>query len=196
MDWQMDGWMDKRIDWQMDRQTDRWMEIWMEDRHLEIPPCVVQEIGPLGPLSKKLEKDNSVNNIEVLRLLRTVGMDGWGWMDIDGPVCGWRGPIWSRKGLRGQIYSLSQLIWDLGRLTRLVRADLSPAGADLRFGRALKVTKSCRIQELVGGQMGWIWGLIGPDLGLAWAKFKPERLNWGHEVSKVSDNQQYKMPQN
>ena len=56
-------------------------------------PCVVQEIGPLGPLSKKLEKDNSVNNIEVLRLLRTVGMDGWGWMDIDGPVCGWRGPI-------------------------------------------------------------------------------------------------------
>ena len=66
----------------MDRQTDRWMEIWMEDRHLEITPCVVQEIGPLGPLSKKLEKDNSVNNIEVLRLLRTVGMDGW--MDGDG----------------------------------------------------------------------------------------------------------------
>ena len=65
----------------MDRQTDRWMEIWMEDRHLEIPPCVVQEIGPLGPLSKKLEKDNSVNNIGVLRLLRTVGMDGW--MDGD-----------------------------------------------------------------------------------------------------------------
>ena len=77
----------------MDRPTDRWMEIWIEDRHLEIPPCVVQEIGPLGPLSKKLEKDNSVNNIEVLRLLRTVGMDGWGWMDINGPVCGWRGPI-------------------------------------------------------------------------------------------------------
>ena len=77
----------------MDRQTDRWMEIWMEERRLEIPSCVVQEIGSLGSLSKKLEKDNSVNNIEVLRLLRTVGMDGWGWMDINGPVCGWKGPI-------------------------------------------------------------------------------------------------------
>ena len=85
----------------MDRQTDRWMEIWMEiwmeERRLEIPSCVVQEIGSLGSLSKKLEKDNSVNNIGVLRLLRTVGMDGWmdgwGWMDINRPVCGWRGPI-------------------------------------------------------------------------------------------------------
>ena len=70
----------------MDRQTDRWMEIWMEiwmeERRLEIPSCVVQEIGSLGSLSKKLEKDNRVNNIGVLRLLRTVGMDGW--MDGDG----------------------------------------------------------------------------------------------------------------
>ena len=51
----------------MDRQTDRWMEIWMEiwmeERRLEIPSCVVQEIGSLGSLSKKLEKDNSVNTI-------------------------------------------------------------------------------------------------------------------------------------
>ena len=38
-------------------------------------PCVVQEIGPIGPLSKKFEKDNSVNDIEVLL---------WGWMDGDG----------------------------------------------------------------------------------------------------------------
>ena len=65
----------------MDRQTDRWMEIWMEERRLEIPSCVVQEIGSLGSLSKKLEKDNSVNNIGVLQLLRTVGMDGWMGMD-------------------------------------------------------------------------------------------------------------------
>ena len=65
----------------MDRQTDRlmeiWMEIWMEERRLEIPSCVVQEIGSLG----SLEKDNSVNKIGVLRLLRTVGMDGWMGMD-------------------------------------------------------------------------------------------------------------------
>ena len=51
-------------------------------------PCVVQEIGPLGSLSKKLEKDNSVNNIGVLRLLRTVGMDGDGWTLIGQFVVG------------------------------------------------------------------------------------------------------------
>ena len=51
-DGRMDGWTDRLTD----GQTDRWMEIWMEDRHLDIPPCVVQEIGPLGLLSKKLEK--------------------------------------------------------------------------------------------------------------------------------------------
>ena len=35
------------------------------------------KIGPLGLLHKKLEKDNIVNDKEVLRLLRTVGMDGF-----------------------------------------------------------------------------------------------------------------------
>ena len=58
----------------------------------------------------------------------------------------------------------------MGRLTRLVRSDLSPVGADFRFGRALKVTKSCRIQ----GSLGCI-GLVaggrsdGVDLRPVWA---------------------------
>ena len=162
--------MDRLTDGQTDRQMDGNMDGGQTSGYS--PLCCTGD-WPFRAAVQKAWKDNSVNNIEVLRLLRTVGMDGWGWMDIDGPVCGWRGPIWSLKGLRGQIYSLSQLIWDLGRLTRLVRADLSPAGADLRFGRALKVTKSCRIQVSLGF-IGLVAGgrSDGVDLRPVWAWFR------------------------
>ena len=56
--WRTDGWrMDKHwtdgqtdrwTDGQMDGQTDRQM-----DEHKEIHPCVLQDVGPLGPLPKK-----------------------------------------------------------------------------------------------------------------------------------------------
>ena len=36
-----------------DRQIDRWMDGRMGGR-LEIQPCVLQDIGPLGPLPKKV----------------------------------------------------------------------------------------------------------------------------------------------
>ena len=57
----------------------------------------------------------------------------------------------------GQFYRLSGLFGDLWGLVRLARADLRPARADLRFGKALKVTKSCRIQ----GFEGFLWLFVG-----------------------------------
>ena len=38
----------------MNGQKNGWMDGWMEGR-LEIPPYVLQDIGPLGPLPKKDE---------------------------------------------------------------------------------------------------------------------------------------------
>ena len=54
-DGQRDGrtmrWMDGRTDGRMDRWTEEWMEGQM-DGCLEIPPCALQDIAPLGPLPK------------------------------------------------------------------------------------------------------------------------------------------------
>ena len=48
----LDGWtdgqMDRRTDGRTNGQTDRQM-----DEHKEIHPCVLQDVGPLGPLPKK-----------------------------------------------------------------------------------------------------------------------------------------------
>ena len=71
VDGQTDGWTDRWTDRQMDGNMDG-------GQTSGNSPCVVQEIGPLGPLSKKLEKKQR----GVLQLLRTVEMDGW--MDGDG----------------------------------------------------------------------------------------------------------------
>ena len=47
----MDGRMDRQMDGRMDKQMDGRMDGWM-DEHLEIYPCALQDIGPLGPLPK------------------------------------------------------------------------------------------------------------------------------------------------
>ena len=44
----MDGWTDGPMDGWTEGRTDGWT-----DRRLKIPPCVLQDIGPLGPLPKK-----------------------------------------------------------------------------------------------------------------------------------------------
>ena len=49
MDGRMDGWKDGRT-----------------DGHLEIPPCVLQDIGPLGPLPKKEYYDWKIMTITKL----------------------------------------------------------------------------------------------------------------------------------
>ena len=38
-----------------------------KDGHLEIPPCVLQDIGPLGPLPKKLKIAEIVNTRKSVR---------------------------------------------------------------------------------------------------------------------------------
>ena len=43
-----EGGMDGRTDGWTDGKPDGWM-----DAHLEIHPCALQDIGPLGPLPKK-----------------------------------------------------------------------------------------------------------------------------------------------
>ena len=43
---------------QKDGRTDGWKDGWKDRRiggRLEIPPCVLQDIGPLGPLPKKYD---------------------------------------------------------------------------------------------------------------------------------------------
>ena len=55
-DGRTEGWKDGRTEGRKDGRTDGRTDGWMEgqtDGHLEIPPCVLQDIGPLGPLPKK-----------------------------------------------------------------------------------------------------------------------------------------------
>ena len=47
MDGRTDRWMEEWTDGWMDGKMDRWI-----DEHLEIYPCALQNIGPLGPLPK------------------------------------------------------------------------------------------------------------------------------------------------
>ena len=58
------GWKDTR----MEGRTDRWMEGWMDKKYRLTsgnPPCVLQEIGLLGPLPKKVELVMQGHNIVV-----------------------------------------------------------------------------------------------------------------------------------
>ena len=50
-DGQMDGWTDRQTDGKTDGRKDGRMDR-QEDGCLEIPPCVLQDIGPSGPLPK------------------------------------------------------------------------------------------------------------------------------------------------
>ena len=72
--WPTGGGTDGRTDGQTDGRTDR-----RKDGRLEIHPCVLQDIGPLGPLPKKHLKCSFSHF-----LIHTLSTDQWtnGWMDI------------------------------------------------------------------------------------------------------------------
>ena len=63
MDRRRDRWTEEWKDRWMEEWTNRWIEEWTNrwmdgrtdrwmDEHLEIHPCALQDIGPLGPLPK------------------------------------------------------------------------------------------------------------------------------------------------
>ena len=96
-----DRWMDRQMDWQMCCIGDRPFRVAVQ-------------------LAWKRQQSEWYRSSAVSEDCGDGWMDGWGWMDTNGPVCGWRGPIWGlivAKALDGQRYPCPALVgcgWSWG----------------------------------------------------------------------------------